>query len=86
MPDTAYTPPAFQFSDSDRKSIIQESLDRALLTRQNILAKPKPTYNIDGQEFKWNEYLDTLNKTIAELTSQLQAFDELYEIDSQLYT
>ena len=86
MPDTPYVPPAYVFSDADRKSIITESLDRAILTRQSILSKPKPTYDIDGQRFEWAEYLKVLNATIIELQSQLQTFDDPYEIDSSLYT
>ena len=86
MPNTPYTPPQYVLTDSDRVSVIRESLDRAILLRQNILAKPKPTYDIDGQRFEWNEYLAVLNKTIAELTQQLQDFDELFELSSQVYT
>jgi hypothetical protein len=86
MPDTPYVPPAYTLSDADRKSVIAESLDRAILTRQSLLLKPKPTYDIDGQKFEWAEYLKVLNTTIQELQSQLQSFDDLYEIDSSLYT
>lgn len=85
MPDTPYVPPAFSLSDAEQVSVIKESLDRAILTRQNILNKPKPTYDIDGQRFEWNEYLDILNKTISQLQKDLVAFDELYEITSTQY-
>ena len=60
MPDTPYVPPAFSLSDAEQVSVIKESLDRAILTRQNILNKPKPTYDIDGQRFEWNDYLYTI--------------------------
>lgn len=86
MPDTPYVPPTYVLSDSDTKSVIKESLDRAILTRQSILAKPKPTYDIDGQRFEWAEYLKVLNDTIAQLQVQLQSFDEPYELDSSIYT
>jgi len=86
MPDTPYVPPAYSLADSEQASVIKESLDRAILTRQNILLKPKPTYDIDGQRFEWNEYLDILNKTIAQLQKDLVAFDELYEVNSQIYS
>lgn len=85
MPDTPYVPPTHPLTEGDRLSVIKESLDRAILTRQNILNKPKPTYDIDGQRFEWNEYLAVLNKTIAELLRQVQEFDELFELDSQFY-
>jgi hypothetical protein len=86
MPDTPYVAPAYSLSDADAKSVIKESLDRAILTRQSILLKPKPTYDIDGQKFDWNTYLDILNKTISQLQRDLQDFDGLFEIDSSLYT
>ena len=86
MPDIPYVAPAYVLTDADTKSVIKESLDRAILTRQNILAKPKPTYDIDGQRFEWAEYLKTLNDTIVQLQQQLQTFDDPYEIDSSLYT
>lgn len=85
MPDTPYVPPAYSLSVSDQVSVIKESLDRAILTRQAILNKPKPTYDIDGQRFEWNEYLDILNKTITQLQADLVAFDELYEYSSTQY-
>jgi hypothetical protein len=86
MPDTPYVPPAHSLADSEQASVIKESLDRAILTRQNVLLKPKPTYDIDGQRFEWNEYLDVLNKTITQLQKDLVAFDELYEVNSQIYS
>ena len=86
MPNEAYVPPAYVLADTDTASVIKESLDRAILTRQAILLKPKPTYNIDGQEFKWAEYLEVLNKTITQLQKDIQAFDDPFEIDSVVYT
>jgi hypothetical protein len=86
MPDTPYVAPAYPLSDTDSVSVIKESLDRAILTRQKILLNPKPSYNIDGQEFKWAEYLDVINKTISQLQKDLQSFDDDYEIDSVVYS
>jgi len=85
MPDTEYTPPAFVLTDTNTLSIIKESLDRAILTRQNILAKPKPSYDIDGQKFSWAEYLKILNETIEQLRKNMQDFDTPYEFDSSIY-
>jgi hypothetical protein len=86
MPELPYVPPTVEFSDSDHVSIIRESLTRAIVTRRDILLKPKPSYNIDGQEFKWNEYLEVLNKTITQLQSDLQSITEPFELDSVMYT
>lgn len=86
MPNEAYVPPPFSLADTEVVSVLKESLDRAILTRQSILLKPKPTYNIDGQEFKWAEYLEVLNKTISQLQKDIQSFDDPFEIDSVVYT
>ena len=85
MPDVAPTTPPYVYTDSDTLSVIKESLDRAITTRMNILAKPKPSYDIDGQKFSWAEYLDQLNKTIEQLRKNLQDFDEPFEFDSSYY-
>lgn len=85
MPNTEYTPPPYSLTDDNVLSVLRESRDRAILTRQQILEKPKPSYNIDGQEFKWNEYLKVLNDTIARLTQEILDADGPYEIESQMY-
>lgn len=86
MPDTQYTPPAFTLQDTDVVSILKETLARAILTRQNIVLKPKPTYDIDGQKFSWTEYLAQLDKTIAQLNNEIQSADGPFEIESSIYT
>lgn len=88
MPSTEYIAPNFVLSDDNVKSVIKESLDRAILTRQGILEKPKPTYDIDGQKFEWAEYLEVLNATIKQLTNELQTLDSEtpFEIESQAYS
>lgn len=86
MPDQPYVAPTVEFSDVDHVSIVRESLSRALQTRRDILLKPKPTYNIDGQEFKWAEYLEVLNKTIDQLQKDLQSLAEPFEETSVIYT
>lgn len=88
MPDTPYVAPAYALSDTDVKSVIKESLDRAILTRQGILAKPKPSYDLDGQKFEWAQYLKQLDATIKQLTEELQTLDSdsPFEIESQAYS
>lgn len=88
MPDVEYVPPAFVLTDANVKSVIKESLDRAILTRQSILLHPKPSYDIDGQKFEWAQYMKQLDATIAQLTKELQVLDtdSPFEIESQAYT
>lgn len=88
MPNTPYVPPTYPLQDTDVRSVIKESLDRAILIRQGILEKPKPTYEIDGQKFEWTQYLKQLDATINQLTEELQTLDSDYpfEIESQAYS
>ena len=36
-----------------------------------VVESPKPSYNIDGKEVEWAEYLDILTKSQASLRKQL---------------
>ncbi len=51
-----------------------------------ITANPKPSYDIDGQEILWAEYLKQLQDTIAWVDVQLVTTDGPYEVHSQGYT
>ena len=51
-----------------------------------ITASPKPTYNIDGQEVEWAEYLAQLQSTIAWVDKQAVQAGGPYEVHSQGYT
>lgn len=51
-----------------------------------ITANPKPSYDIDGQEILWAEYLRQLQSTIAWVDTQLVQSDGPYEVHSQGYT
>jgi len=86
MPDVPFVDPPVVLINAQQVTIITESLQRAILVRMNLLSSPKPTYEIDGQTFKWNEYLDVLNKTIKQLQTDLVALDEDYEIESSMYS
>ena len=71
-------------SDDDllnkQRLIKQQLIDRIA----QITAKPKPTYEIDGQVFKWNEYLDILMKQLQRINELLAAEDGPYEIQTFL--
>jgi len=88
MPNTPYVQPVYVLTDADTRSVLKESLDRAIITRQNILEKPKPSYDIDGQKFMWSEYLKVLNDTIDRLKIDIQDLDSdsPFEIESQAYS
>lgn len=79
MPIEPYTPPLVTLTATQEIEALRETLQNLIVVRRNILARPKPTYNLDGQEFKWNEYLDTLNKAIKEIQSNLRAAEGPFE-------
>jgi hypothetical protein len=47
-----------------------------------ITAEPKPTYQIDGQQVDWADYLSRLQKTVEWCNAQLSAHQPI-EIQSQ---
>ena len=51
-----------------------------------ITASPKPTYNIDGQEVEWSEYLKQLQETLAWVNEQLVQAGGPYEVHTQGFT
>ena len=54
--------------------------DRAAETLAEILASPKPSYNVHGQNYSWTEYAAMLNTQIAEsnkLLSQEEPFEKV---------
>jgi hypothetical protein len=60
--------------------------DNLLDRRLELLQKPKPTYDIDGQTVKWNEYLDLLNKSMAAIDEQIKEQEGPYELETTGYT
>ena len=42
---------------------------------KEITAKPKPSYDIEGQQVKWQEYFDSLMKNLSKVNDQLAAAD-----------
>lgn len=55
-------------------------VDSLATIRTNLLAriaevtsKPKPNYNIDGQSFSWQSYLDSLMKNLDAVNAQINA-------------
>lgn len=85
MPDTEFTHPKYDLTDENIVTVLKDTLANAIITRNNVLAKPKPTYKIDNQEFQWAEYLSTLNATITQLQKDIAALSDPFEIDSVAY-
>ena len=50
-----------------------------------ITASPKPSYNIDGQQVRWGQYLAQLQSTVKWADEQINSEDP-FEIQTQAYT
>jgi len=64
----------------------QEQLQRIKTQTLGLIAEltanPKPSYQLDGQEVAWTEYLRQLRETVAWCDQRLAA-EEPFEIHSQ---
>jgi hypothetical protein len=58
---------------------------QTLARMAEITAAPKPTYDIDGQNVAWAEYLKQLQKTV-DWCNQTLAGEEPFEFRSQGYS
>lgn len=52
---------------------------------KDLTENPKPSYNIDGQQISWGEYLAQLQKTVEWCNTMLVG-EEPAEVHSQGYT
>jgi len=73
---TAEPTPVPATSETDLATLRQ----RALARMAEVLAGPKPSYQVAGQAMSWNEYLAELRRTVAWCDAQLAAAVEPVEI------
>jgi hypothetical protein len=69
-------------TDAEQLALIKT---QTLAVIVEITATPNPTYNIDGQNISWGDYLRQLQGTIAFVDTQLASLAP-YEIHSQGFT
>ncbi len=67
---------------TDDKQQIETIKSQTLASMASITENPKPTYNIDGQQVAWGEYLKQLQSTVAWCNEQLAA-ETPFEVDSR---
>lgn len=60
---------------------IQLILDRATDNLAAIMASPKPSYNIDGQQVSWTEYHDMLTRQIQWANDELRSEGPYFKTD-----
>lgn len=72
------------FTDDEVLLKLQETRDAIIITRLSLIATPKPSYNIDGQEVKWNEYLAVITRQLAALNAEINILQP-FEIEEVYY-
>ena len=70
---------------SDDSQSIQTIKTQTLARIAEITAAPKPSYNIDGQQVAWADYLRQLRQTV-DWCEQKLAGEEPFEVRSQGFT
>ncbi len=73
------------YTDEQIVTKLLQQRDQLIDLRLKITMKPKPSYNIDGQEVLWADYLETLNKSIEAIGIDIQRFDPPFEEETQMY-
>lgn len=66
-------------TDEQLQTKLLSTRDELIQRRLDVVSKPKPSYNIDGQEVKWSEYLKQLDASIKAIADELIKFDGPYE-------
>lgn len=66
-------------TDDQLQAKLLSTRDELIQRRLDVVSKPKPSYNIDGQEVKWAEYLKQLDASIKAITAELAQFDGPFE-------
>jgi hypothetical protein len=61
---------------------IQAIRSQAIAQLDDVLAEPKPTYWLDGQRVHWQEYAESLQRTIDWCDQKLSEY-EPFEVRSQ---
>jgi hypothetical protein len=69
-------------TDEDNLNSLMETRDNLIALIGSITQKPKPTYEIDGQNVLWGEYLDQLRKQLASTLQLIIDLNGPYEVES----
>lgn len=58
-----------------------------LITRiKEVTSEKKPSYDIEGQQVSWNEYLDTLMKQLGKINALIMGEQGPYEEATQAFS
>lgn len=62
-------------TDAERVEKLKDIRDLIEDRLAEVLAHPKPSYKIDGQEFQWTQYVAELRKQLADANLDLAKID-----------
>lgn len=66
-------------SDDETIDDLKETRDNILELMKAVTSKPKPTYNIDGQNVEWKEYMEMLTEQFKNINSLIVTLDPFEE-------
>ena len=64
---------------------LQTAYEQVCANLVAITATPKPSYNIDGQDVDWTEYMKMLTEQLEALAAAINSLN-LYEVHHQGFT
>lgn len=65
---------------------LRTARESAAARLKEVLAAPKPSYSIDGQQVSWTQYTEMLRRMVAQLTQDIadaEAAEDPYEIHTR---
>lgn len=62
---------------------LYEARDNLLKQKLELSLSPKPSYNIDGQDVKWTEYLKYLDGALKSIFDTISLYEGPYEESTQ---
>lgn len=71
------------FTDTVLIAKLYETRDNLLKQKLELSVSPKPTYNIDGQQIEWTDYLKYLDKALLDINHIILIYEGPYEETSQ---
>jgi hypothetical protein len=69
-------------TDAEYLEELRLARDKWVALVSDLLASPKPSYNIDGQEVLWGEYLDSLFGKIRSINDLIGDNTDPFEVIS----
>ena len=74
-------------TDQEVIELLKRTRDSIIDRRNEVLSKPKPNYDIDGQKVDWATYLDMLTRSLKSVNEEILLAEnqEPYEFSTEAY-